>query len=369
VEPKRIFGLALSLLFLAGVGAGIYFSSRDKQAQDNVARAEREVQVVKGLIGSEKEAFLADPRVTAVLKKHGFVLQLSKAGSREISSRPDLKSFDFGYPAGAPAAVKLQQVSGAKSMIPTFHTVMTVASWQALIPVLEANGLVSRRDDIYYIIDMHRLFEMVQQGLRWKQLKNNTVYPVGKSILISSTDVRKSNSAAMYAALASYIFNGDNVIQSEEDIARVLPAVAQLFLRQGFQESSSAGPWEDYVSMRMGKSPLVMVYEAQFLEYQAKRVTPDGEMALLYPLPSVITKHILVPFNDKAARLGQLLAEDPEIQIIAAEYGLRSQNPEHFNAFMKQKGIKVPPAVLDVIDPPAYEWIESLIVAIEARFK
>lgn len=369
MEVKKFLGLALSLILFVGVGAGVYFSSRDKQEQEAAVRAEREVQVVKGLIGSEKEAFLNDPRVTAILKKHGFVLQLAKAGSREISSRPDLKSFDFGYPAGAPAAFKLQQVSGARSAIPTFHTVMTVASWEALIPTLEANGLVSRRENTYYIVDMRRLLEMAEQGKRWKQLKDNTAYPVGKSILITSTDLRKSNSAAMYAALASYILNGDNVIQSEADIARVLPQVAQLFLRQGFQESSSAGPWEDYVSMRMGKSPLVMVYEAQFLEYQAKRATPDAEMALLYPSPTVITKHILVPFNDKAARLGQLLAEDAGIQLIAAEYGLRGQNPEHFNTFMKQKGIKVPAAVLEVVDPPAYEWIEGLVLAVEARFK
>ena len=121
--------------------------------------------------------------------------------------------------------------------------------------------------------------------------------------------------------------------------------------------------------MRIGKSPLVMVYEAQYLEYQATRSKPDADMALLYPLPTVITKHILVPFNEAATRLGQVLAEDPEIQRIAAEYGLRSQKPEHFNEFMKQKGIKVPASVIEVIDPPAYEWLEKLIVAIEARFK
>jgi len=369
VDVKRFLGISVSLLFLAGVVAGIYFSSQDKQAQDAADAAARHVELVKGLIGSEKEAFLTDPRVTAILKKHGFQLELSKAGSREISLRPDLQNFDFGYPAGSPGAVKLQQVTGAKTIIPTFYTVMAIASWEPLVPVLEANGLVSRRDGQYYIIDMRRLLEMVSEGKRWKQLKDNNVYAVGKSILITSTDVRKSNSAAMYAALASYLLNGDNVIQSEEDIRRVLPAVSQLFLRQGFQESSSAGPWEDYVSMRMGKSPLVMVYEAQYLEYQAKRPAPDAEMALLYPLPTVITKHILVPFNDKARRLGQLLADDPEIQAIAAEYGLRGQNPEHFNAFMKQKGIKIPPVILDVVDPPAYEWIEQLIVAIEQRFK
>lgn len=164
MQVKRFFGLLISVLFLVGVAAGIYFSSQDKQTQDAAEAAAHNVEVVKGLIGSEKEAFLTDPRVTAILRKRGFELQVSKAGSREISSRPDLKSFDFGYPAGAPGAIKLQQVTGAKTSIPTYYTVMAIASWESLVPVLEANGLVSRRDGHYYIIDMRRLLEMVGAG-------------------------------------------------------------------------------------------------------------------------------------------------------------------------------------------------------------
>jgi hypothetical protein len=49
--------------------------------------------------------------------------------------------------------------------------------------------------------------------------------------------------------------------------------MSSLFLRQGFQESSSAGPFEDDTTMGMGKAPLVMIYESQFLEYQSQRDT------------------------------------------------------------------------------------------------
>ncbi len=83
--------------------------------------------------------------------------------------------------------------------------------------------------------------------------------------MIVSTDVRKSNSAAMYLALASYVVNGNNVVQNEEDIQRVIPLVEPLFLKQGYSEYSSEGPFEDYLSMGIGKAPLVMIYEAQSL--------------------------------------------------------------------------------------------------------
>ena len=50
--------------------------------------------------------------------------------------------------------------------------------------------------------DLKRLLAMSEKGVRWRDLKDNTAFPTGKSILINSTDVRKSNSAAMYLALA-----------------------------------------------------------------------------------------------------------------------------------------------------------------------
>ena len=47
---------------------------------------------------------------------------------------------------------------------------------------------------------------------RWKDLQGAQAYEVNKSVLVSTTDVRKSNSAAMYLALTSYAFNGGEVV-------------------------------------------------------------------------------------------------------------------------------------------------------------
>ena len=37
-------------------------------------------------------------------------------------------------------------------------------------------------------------------------------------------------------------------------------------------------------------------------------------MVILYPIPTVFSKHVLVPFNEKGMRLGQLLEHDPELR-------------------------------------------------------
>jgi hypothetical protein len=156
---------------------------------------------------------------------------VEKAGSRQIALRQDIKSYDFGFPAGVPAADKLMQALGQKQSFQTFFTPMVIASWKPIADLLVAQGMARAEAGGYYILDMNRLLETMQRGARWKQLPGNSVYPVNKSILVSSTDIRKSNSAAMYLALARYLANGSNVVQSEAEVQRVLPAVTELFLR------------------------------------------------------------------------------------------------------------------------------------------
>lgn len=369
MEIRKIIGPGLALLVAIGLIGGIIMSARDKKSSDVQKQTEANTSVIRGLIGSEKEGFYRDPRVAAALLKHGLVVNFEKSGSREMAQRTDLAKYDFGHPAGSPAAVKLQRTVKAQRTFNTYYTPMAVASWKKLIPMLEANGLVKQQEGTYYIIDMKQLLKMVADGKRWRDLKESQVYDTGKSVLISSTDVRTSNSAAMYLALASYVLNDGNVVQSDADIEKVMPVASGLFLKQGFQESSSAGPFDDYIGMGMGKAPMVMIYEAQFIEYQAKLPQINTDMVLLYPQPTVFTKHILVPFNDKGRKLGELLETDPELQQIAAEYGYRGASNQHFVSFLKQKKLSAPANLVDVIDPPSFEMLERMVEIIATKFK
>ena len=361
---KRILGPLLLAALVVGVGIAGYYSIRDVFEQRQASR----VQPVRGLIGSEKEGFLTDPRVLAVLRKHGLELHVEKAGSRQIALRQDIKSYDFGFPAGVPAADKLMQALGQKQSFQTFFTPMVIASWKPIADLLVAQGMARAEAGGYYTLDMNRLLETMQRGTRWKQLPGNSVYPVNKSILVSSTDIRKSNSAAMYLALASYLANGSNVVQSEAEVQRVLPAMTELFLRQGYQEASTAGPFEDYLAMGMGKAPLVMIYEHQFIEHVTRAKTVNPGMVLMYPEPTVFTKHVLVPVTERGVRLGQLLSQDRELQALAVEYGFRTNDTSGFQEHIAKHKIAVAHTLLEVIDPPSYETLEQMITAIERRF-
>jgi hypothetical protein len=369
---NRLIGPVLALLVLVGVGYAGWHSYQQRAVEETTKLEAAKTELVRGLIGSEKEAFFNDPRVVEILRKNALVVQVEKTGSRSIAQRSDLKSFDFAHPAGAPAALNIQQATKAQQVFTPFFTPMVIASWKTLVPVLEREGLVKLEGGNYYVNDMPKLIGMMQKGTRWKDLKGNDVYSTSKSVLVSSTDVRKSNSGAMYLALASYIANGNNVVQSEAELQKIMPLMTDIFLKQGFQESSSAGPFDDYISMGIGKAPMVMIYESQYLEYLNKQTIPvtgtRADMVLLYPRPTMFSKHVFVAISAKGAKLGALLESDPGLQALALEYGYRTSGQEAFARRVADKKLPVPITLVDVIDPPSFEVLERMITDIEKKY-
>lgn len=378
MDIRKLVAPTLAVLLLGGVGGGIWYSNSrvvDDRTAEQTAKLEAARQVsVRGLIGSEKEAYFADPRVVKALAAQGITVTVEKAGSRAIAARYDASKYDFGFPSGAPAAVQLKAQAKATAVFNPFYTPMVFASWRPIAEILVANGMAERQGDIYYVVDLPGLMALVEKGTRWRELKKSEAFATSKAVLVNSTDVRTSNSAAMYLALASYLANNQQIVQSQEDVDRVLPLVAPLFLRQGFQEQSSAGPFEDYLALGMGKAPLLITYESQLIEFWLKH--PDklksadaAGMVVMYPKPTVYSKHVLVPYTPAGARLGTVLENDPALRALAHEYGYRTGGEQRGPALWAQRGIAVPEVLVDVIDPPSHEWLERMTVAIEARFK
>lgn len=364
MQARKQLGSLLLLLLLAGGITKLALSPSPPPSLPNSSAQVAQTTLVRGLIGSEKSGYFADPRVQARLQQNGLRLQLDKAGSRQMATS-NLKNYDFAFPSGAPAAQKLQQLNPNTQAIPIFYTPMVIASWKALLAPLQHAGLVQERAGVYYLTHFAGLLQLIEHGSRWRDLANNPEFAVGKSILVATTDIRTSNSAAMYLALASYVLNKDNVVQSEADITQIIPQLAPLFSKQGYQESSSAGPFEDYTLMGIGKAPLVMIYESQFIEYRLRNPQANPDMRLLYPEPTLYSKHLLIPLSESGRQLAQLLLNDPELRQVAIEYGLRSNDNAAFQARMQQAGLTLPSELYEVVEPPAYEVLERLIQALE----
>ncbi|MGN9838394.1 three-helix bundle dimerization domain-containing protein [Nonomuraea sp. H19] len=314
--------------------------------------------IVRGVIGSEKKAFFEDPRVLKALADKGVKVDVEPAGSRQIATSIDLGRYDFAFPSSAPAGELIQRQRRISTKYTPFSSPMAIATFQPIADLLTKAGVVKKGPVPTF--NVGRYLELVTTDTKWDQLTDNTVYPVNKNILVSTTDPRTSNSAAMYLAIASYVANGSTIVHGASAEKDVLPLVTQLFTSQGYTDNTSEGPFNEYLTVGMGPTPMVWIYEAQFIDAATRgRIKPG--MVLMYPSPTVLSKHTLVPLNASGDRVGRLLSTDPELQRLAAEHGFRSGDTAGFAKVAADHNVPVATDLIDVVDIPSYDTLEHLL--------
>ncbi|MFI5956015.1 hypothetical protein [Cryptosporangium sp. NPDC051539] len=369
---RRWLGIALAVVLVVGVAVvAVLGRNRGNDDRGTTAGGCRSTTTVRGVVGSEKSAFFADQRVKDAFATHCLDVQVDPAGSREIATTVNLDQYAFAFPSSAPAGEKIQRLRKAGRVYTPFTSPMAIATFTPIVEVLTRAGVVHKSGS-YTVLDMEKYLDLVAKNTRWNALPGNTAYAARKSVLISTTDPRSSNSAAMYTSIASYVLNGNDVVQNAAQERNVVPTMAKLFLNQGYTDSSSEGPFEDYLATGMSKTPMVMVYEAQYVDRLNRKdgsIRPD--MTLIYPSPTVLSKHTLVPLRPTGNQVGQLLTSDPTLTGLAATFGFRTATPKAFDTVLTKAGPPAAPVardLVDVVDPPTYETLERLLTAIAGAY-
>lgn len=362
---KRWLGIVLAAVLVVGVGVVAILGRESGNAPESKGCGS--TKTVRGVVGSEKSAFFADQRVKDAFATHCLDVRVDPAGSRDIATTVDLDRYAFAFPSSAPAGQKIQRLEKVSRVYQPFSSPMAIATFTPIVDVLTKAGVVGRSGG-YTVLDMRKYLDLVGKGTRWDALPGNTAFPARKSVLITTTDPRSSNSAAMYTAIASYVLNDDTVVQGADAEKRVAPTLSKLFLGQGYTENSTEGPFEDYLATGIGKTPMVMVYEAQYVDrLNRKDGSIRGGRTLIYPSPTVLSKHTLVPLGDGGAQVGELLTSDPALTRLAATYGFRTADPRAFEAVVS-KGGPVADDLVDVVEPPTYETLERLLTTIAGAY-
>lgn len=329
-----------------------------------------DAKTVRAIIGSEKKPFFEDPEVKKALAKHGYAVEVETAGSRRMAVESDLSGYDIAFPSSAPAAEKILRDQPGASRHDVFYSPMAIATFEPIVSLLESEGVASRSGEAWQI-DITRLLEMQSKGVRWRDLGDGA-FPSPRTVQVSTTDIRTSNSAAMYLALASWVANDGAVVSSPDEAEAVFGEVTPLFTGQGYTESSSAGPFRDYISQGMGSKPMVMIYESQFL---GEAADPAGrirdDMVLAYPSPTVLSTHVALGLSDDGTEVARLLAEDPDLQELAARHGYRTSAPGNMDVLAESLPPgRVPPAsFIDSVDPPTFEMLERLIDGVSQGYR
>jgi hypothetical protein len=364
-KPGKV---VLTVLLLAGFGAALFFALRGQKAEQEEkaeAAAIASATELKGLIAVDVEPFFADPRVKRILAEKRLPVAVTRIGSREMAGRVVPGAMpDFLFASGVVAANQIADAA-AKAKIAIaqsspFFSPMVIASWQPVAKILVGNGMAKPLGDRTYGVDIAKLTETMLAKKRWKDLKGAEAYDVSRGVLVSTTDVRRSNSAAMYLALTSYAKNGDVVTDraAADALARQL---AELFKRQGYQENYVNGNFDDYVAIGMGKAPMAFIYEYQLVSHALAKKGIASDMVLMYPQPTIVNKFVFVATNERSRALADLLASNAELQKIGVEYGFRIADTKTFVEAVKPTGLAVEDRVTQVVDPPAFDIMAGMI--------
>lgn len=368
---NRMVGVTLSTLLVLGlvtVGTTQALDSRLVGAAP--ATTVPDAVNISALVGTEKRSYFSDARVQRRLAELGFVIDLETAASRDMATNRNLKTYDLVFPSSAPVAERIVRANKPKGTSSPFYSPIAVATFQPIVDALQPIGVARANVSGYTAFEVDKYLELARKGTRWDQLPRNTTYPARKAILVTTNDVRSSGAAAMYLAITSYVANGNKVVRNAAEVDAVLPTIEQLFLGQGYQESWNESSFDDYLAQGAGKVPMLLIYESQFLELARRG---DGAiipgMVLMYPSPDVLSKHTAIGLTDEGARLGQALDGDPQLQQLAAEFGFRTKNPAVFNETFAGAGANPPPKELaDIVDPPRYEMLESLVTRLAEQY-
>lgn len=327
---------------------------------------------LKGLIALDVEPYFKDPRVVQALAARGLAVNVTRIGSRDMAARAvPGQAPDFFFPSGVVAANQIadaaRKANIATSQYSPFFTPMVVASWEPIAQVLAANGMARETQPKVWQLDTAKLVQVMLDRKRWKDLKGSQAYDVNKSVLVSTTDLRRSNSAAMYLALTSHAMNGGELVTDKATAQKIAQRAAELFKRQGYQENYVNGNFDDYVSIGIGKTPLAFIYENQMVSYALSKKGVSAGMVLMYPRPTIFNKVVFVAAGEKAKPLGELLSNDATLQRIAVDYGFRIADAAYFAQAARGAGLAVEERITEVIDPPSFDVMAEMIDIVAAE--
>jgi hypothetical protein len=310
---------------------------------------------VRGLIGSEKEAFFSDQRVIDRLACLGFTVEADASGSRDmVQALHHDDGYAFAFPSSTPTAQKIMTDFQRTEKIPLFSTPMVVATFQPIVDVLTRAGVVRDSGGVR-VVDVAALLDLARQGTTWDGLAGNTEYPAHKTVLLSTTDPLDSNSAIMYLSIASQVANGGAIVTTQQQIDKVLPDLCTLVADQGDKPETSQVLFDNYLVDGIGRVPMALVYEAQYVTKAPRPQLPSGAVKL-FPSPTVYSRHTLIPLNEDGEAVGKALRDDPELVRLASEHGFRPEKPP--------AGQQATDRPVDVVESPSFEVLESMLSAL-----
>lgn len=333
-SPRFLLGLALVLVVCL---VAAWFLTRGDSGDDTTSAADDQVTVTC-VGGSEKTELMGDPDVKRVLHdKYGVTVVFNPQGSYDQVqlSTDDLKArkVDCLWPSSASAqSVFEAQHKGAfadyRAETVLQSPEVVYAGPQGTDALVNA-GIVQKRDNRYFIVDMKKLLlEYVLKRKTWDGLGTKDLHG---PITVSSTDPARSNSGFTLTQLQLNIIATADVFQapSREQAGKALPTVRALYDAQGLQAASSDTGFRQWLTQGAEfHAPLYAGYENQLIQQVVQLGTQSAQILnsvrVLYPDPTIYSDHPILALDPAAHRFIDAM-KDGDIQSLAwKKYGFRS---------------------------------------------
>lgn len=365
-KTARFLLLAVSVIVIVGaVGFAVMSRGGDDPAGGDLT-------VVKGLVGSEKAPFFHDPDVQQAFAEQGYRLEIDTSGSRAMiakaAQQPD--AYDFYFPSSAPVADELGTTLPGSRQTGAFQTPLVILTFTDIEQILQANGLATpAQGGNPASFNLATYSAAVHANTKWAGLTNNQAYPPNKAVLVTTTDPVRSNSGLMFASLTSHVANGGATLDDPAQVPAVAGQIAPLFAGQGYKEASTEGPFENYLAVGKGSTPLLLAYESQLLSRQlAKSPEVSDDMVVLYPDPGMFSKHVVVSRTEPGNTVAELLTTDDTLVALEAQHGFRPQTRgSALDTAVEEAGLPPLPQVNNAIEPSTYPILDQLAQALSPQ--
>jgi hypothetical protein len=333
------------------------------------------LQPVLLAVGSENVPFFSDPQVQDVFRQHGFAVQATGFGSRQLASI-DFSRYDAVIPSSQVMASQLEnsvpQLKN-KPEISLFRSPLTIATYRPIAECLASLGIASQDPRGIWIFRVKEYLAAVGAGESWSGCGGDL--PLYGKLLLATTNPQCSNSGEMFMADASSASAG--MVNDPGTATTVGTQLSPLISEQGYMQYTTDVLFNKYLVEGIGSTPMAVIYESEFVAEEINH--PDAmsqDMVLMYPTPNVFSQRVLIPLQSDslAAAVGHLIANDPDLRRLAQEvYGFRYDNPGEFQniigghqIFGKQITVPLQIQTAEMPDPVILEDIINAATSTQA---
>lgn len=321
-----------------------------------LASTNKEVEVVTGLIGSEKKLFFQDPEVIKIFKEK-YNLDIHFTTKWSLAMADNTVGQDFIFPGSKTVSELLQNRKTTylkKESI--FYSPLVVYSWKDIVSTLERKGLVTTTGtwlDSIKTLNLTDTVQLILEGKKWDEIWGDKSY---WNIKIFSTNPLESNSGNMFAGLLFNILNGDTV------------KIKSIFNKMWLLTWGSDTIFKDYLQMQSGMYQLLVGYENQVIEYYNENENYKEfikeNVVILYSNPTIFADHEMITFTDKGNHLLIALQDKDLLDLAWKKYGFRNIMSSKINqevvGISKQQ-------VKNVINMPSISDIEQLLLTLKTK--